>query len=176
MVFGLFWDGFGVVWGWFRNGFGMVLGRFLGWFWDGFRVVLGLVWDGFRVVLGFTNRNQTPCFNLKGVLVPGPPRVRATRLETPESRLEKPKTQESHQETQMLMVNTLFPIRNPTQQTSTTACLAKLSRNAGVCWTDTAVSNTSNWLGRCSRNRPSDCAQVHRSTSPDNTLRQRAER
>ena len=73
MVFGLFWDGFGVVWGWFRNGFGMVLGRFLGWFWDGFRVVLGLVWDGFRVVLGFTNRNQTPCFNLKGVMVPGPP-------------------------------------------------------------------------------------------------------
>ena len=54
--------------------------------------------------------------------------------------------------------------------------LAKLSRNAGVCWTDTAVGSTSNWLGRCSRNRPSDCAQVHRSTSPDKTLRQRADR
>ena len=133
--------------------------------------------------------NDSPTFQRSPLQKPGPtsaPRCRhptesaletlESDLETPESRLETPKTQESHQETQMLMVNTLFPIRNPTQQTSTTACLAKLSRNAGVCWTDTAVSNTSNWLGRCSRNRPSDCAQVHRSTSPDNTLRQRAER
>ena len=45
----------------------------LGWFLDDFRVVLGWFCDGFVMVLGFTNRNQTPCFNLKGVMVQGPP-------------------------------------------------------------------------------------------------------
>jgi len=79
--------------------------------------------------------NDSPTFQRSPLQKPGPtsaPRCRhptesaletlESDLETPESRLETPKTQESHQETQMLMVNTLFPIRNPTQQTSTTAC------------------------------------------------------
>ena len=38
-----------------------------------------------------------------------------------------------------------------------------------------AVNGRSNWLGRRSRNRPSDCARVHRPTSPNEPLRQRAE-
>ena len=47
MVWGWFWDDFGMVLGWFWDHFGMVLGRF----WDGFGMVWGWFWDDFGMVL-----------------------------------------------------------------------------------------------------------------------------
>ena len=94
---GVFWEGLGRVLEGFWKGFGRVLGGF----WEGFGRVWGWFWDGFGIVLGWfwDSRIETKrrASTSRGCWYQDPPRVRAARLETPESRLEKPKTQESHQ-------------------------------------------------------------------------------